>query len=140
MAGQWNGLGRARRVMAAGFSMRLAKSSPRGARRSALAALARRSGVIAALCLPGLVLPSSPPVHAQAMALGGQFDVGANGAASYSIPIVVAPGTGGMVPALTLDYSSDGGNGLLGMVMVGLTKPSNTREGFLVLTAFPTAP
>jgi hypothetical protein len=52
---------------------------------------------------------------AQMMMLPGQFDVGPTGAALYSVPIEVPPGTGGMSPALTLDYDSDGGNGLLGV-------------------------
>ena len=53
--------------------------------------------------------------HAQLMTLPGQFDVTPQGSAVYTIPIAVPPGTGGMVPALTLDYDSGGGNGLLGV-------------------------
>src|SRR5262249_36502506 len=37
------------------------------------------------------------------------------GSASYSIPIVVAPGRAGMQPALSINYSSRGGNGEMGM-------------------------
>ncbi len=44
----------------------------------------------------------------------GQFNVTESGAAVYSIPITMSPGTAGMQPSLTLAYNSQGGNGLLG--------------------------
>ena len=44
----------------------------------------------------------------------GQFSVDKNGAATYSIPIVVSPGTAGMEPKLSLNYSSQVGNGIAG--------------------------
>ncbi len=52
---------------------------------------------------------------AQPMMLPGQFDVSPTGAALYTVPIEAPPGTAGMSPALTLDYNSDAGNGLLGV-------------------------
>ncbi|MEI9988947.1 MAG: FG-GAP-like repeat-containing protein [Rhizomicrobium sp.] len=48
------------------------------------------------------------------MTVPGQFGVGATGAATYSIPIAAPPGTAGMVPAVSLDYSSQGTDGIVG--------------------------
>ncbi|MCB1034610.1 MAG: VCBS repeat-containing protein, partial [Acidobacteria bacterium] len=45
----------------------------------------------------------------------GEFTVGETGTAAYRIPIAVAPGTAGMAPHLSLVYSSQGSNSLLGV-------------------------
>ena len=52
-----------------------------------------------------------------------------SGTASINIPITAAPGTGGVQPQLALAYSSQGGNGLVG-VGFGLSGlPAVTRSG-----------
>ena len=44
----------------------------------------------------------------------GEFAVDKNGAATYSIPIAVTPGSGGMQPSISLEYSSANGSGIAG--------------------------
>lgn len=44
----------------------------------------------------------------------GKADVNGAGASTYSIPIVIPVGTRGMVPNLTINYTSQGGDGHLG--------------------------
>ncbi|MBV7330171.1 hypothetical protein KFU94_18365 [Chloroflexi bacterium TSY] len=45
----------------------------------------------------------------------GDFSVNSSGAAQYSIPIVAPPGIAGMEPKLSLDYSSQSDNGIMGI-------------------------
>jgi len=68
---------------------------------------------IAACVLLGCLSPRI--AVAQSMSLPGSFAVGSTGAATYKIPIALPPGTAGVVPSLSLDYSSQGSNGLLGV-------------------------
>ena len=44
----------------------------------------------------------------------GQLSVSLTGAATYSIPIAVPPGINGVLPQITLTYSSQSGNGIAG--------------------------
>lgn len=56
--------------------------------------------------------------HAQTQVIGsvdGVFNVSDLGAASYSIPIKIPGGLGGVQPAISLEYNSQNGNGPLGV-------------------------
>jgi hypothetical protein len=69
-----------------------------------------------------LLIASLPNAMAQ-MSLPGDFAVSPTGGANYKIPIVAPPGTAGMVPSLSLEYSSDTGgssNGWLGAGLLGV--------------------
>lgn len=84
-----------------------------------------------------------PPItilsgHQVVGSVGGSFEVGGNGAASYSVPLDLPAGTGGMVPQLALAYSSGGGNGIMGVGwdMSGLQRitrgpATRARDGFI---------
>lgn len=47
--------------------------------------------------------------------LTGNFSVSDAGSATYSMPITLPPGLGGMKPDLSVNYNSNGGNGILGV-------------------------
>ncbi len=47
--------------------------------------------------------------------IAGEFVVDASGAANYKIPIVVTPGTAGMEPDISLNYSTTSGNSIMGI-------------------------
>ncbi len=70
--------------------------------------------LISVAVLVGSGLPAAadtPPL----MMTPGNFGVSAMGASTYTIPIIVPPGTGGMAPALSIDYSSQNADGTLGL-------------------------
>ena len=55
----------------------------------------------------------------------GSLSVSHSGSANYSIPILMPPGPGGFIPPrLSIDYTSDAGNGLLGVgfMLTGVSK------------------
>jgi hypothetical protein len=45
----------------------------------------------------------------------GAFNVSTSGAATYSIPIWTPPGPNGITPSISVNYNSQGGNGLAGV-------------------------
>lgn len=54
-------------------------------------------------------------LDAPVLNLSGNLSVSASGGATYSLPIDVPMGTNGMEPQLSVNYNSQGGNGILGM-------------------------
>ena len=63
---------------------------------------------------PPRLLVSPDPLSDAVAATPAEFRVDESGAATYSVPIFVVPGTAGVVPQLSLNYSSQGGYGPLG--------------------------
>jgi hypothetical protein len=60
-------------------------------------------------------LPAANNSSDEVGATAGSFRVDESGGATYNIPIVTAPASGGVAPQLSLNYSSQGGNGTLGL-------------------------
>lgn len=82
---------------------------------------------------PSTFTPTTTTVGATA----GSFAVSPSGASTYTIPVSVPPGIGGMQPGIALSYSSHGGNGIagLGWSIAGLSvvhrcEATLDRDGF----------
>jgi RHS repeat-associated protein len=61
------------------------------------------------------VIQSELEASARVGATTGEFRVDESGSATYSIPILAAPGSGGVSPKMTLSYSSGAGDGYVGV-------------------------
>ncbi len=75
-------------------------------------------------------LPALEVGHDSVGSSGGSFSVDQTGQASYSIPITAGVGTAGVAPQVSLQYSSAGGNGHVGVgwSISGVTLISRCRE------------
>lgn len=70
------------------------------------------NGAAPSVGIPPLsILGSHQPVGA----VKGSLSVGGDGSSNYSVPIDLPKGTAGMEPKLGLNYSSNGGNGIMGV-------------------------
>jgi hypothetical protein len=83
---------------------------------------------------------------AQSMTLPGKFSVGSSGSAAYNIPIAMPPGTAGLAPSLSLEYNSQGNNGLLGigwslggLPSIGRCPQTVAQDGALGAVTFSTS-
>jgi hypothetical protein len=72
------------------------------------------ASILHAVTIPPNAGGMSLPATASVGTIPGTFAVTDSGAATYSIPIQLPPGAGGLQPSLTLAYSSQGGDGLAG--------------------------
>jgi len=78
--------------------------------RSPIAKVLRQTLIMTALLFATTVTAKDLPGAAQT-----SYGVGSNGVFSFSMPIVIPQGTNGVQPNLSINLSSSGGNGLLGV-------------------------
>lgn len=81
--------------------------------------MARRQAWVVALCAwfvsaSATAQPERDTVSDGVGSTAGVFRVDESGAATYKVPIVVPPGTAGVTPTMSLDYSSQGSMGVSG--------------------------
>ena len=77
-------------------------------------------------------VPSGDPIGETIGTLAGEFKVDESGSATYSIPLSVPQGIAGVTPSVSLNYSSAGGNGSLGIGwgVSGLSAISRCRQTY----------
>ncbi len=65
---------------------------------------------------PGEATPAGEPFVGNPFngTIPGELSISPSGAATYSVPIAIPPGIAGMAPNLSLNYNSQGGNGIAG--------------------------
>jgi len=80
-----------------------------------------------AFCVFAITAPTLAADKPPAMFVPGKFNVNQSGAATYTVPIAAPPGTAGMEPALSLDYSSAAGDGVVGLGWTLSGLPSISR-------------
>jgi len=80
------------------------------------------------------------------MTLPGKFSVGSSGSAAYDISIALPPGTAGLTPSLSIEYNSQGTNGLLGvgwslggLPSIGRCPQTVAQDGALGAVTFSTS-
>jgi hypothetical protein len=71
--------------------------------------------LLVTLSAVSLTLPKFASAATQPGVTPGEFSVSQTGAAEYKMPIAVPPGTAGMKPSLSLAYSSQSGDGMMGI-------------------------
>ena len=71
-----------------------------------------RAAILTFVCL---FSAATEAITSSVGSIPGSFSVNPGGAATYSIPLAVPPGTAGMQPSLSLNYSNQDSNGLVGM-------------------------
>ena len=93
---------------------------------------------------PPRLLVAPDPVSDAVAATPADFRVDESGAAIYSVPIFVVPGTAGVLPQLSLNYSSQGGYGPLGrgwsiggLSAIGRCRATREAGDFLAGAATP---